>query len=148
MNANTKISEKIAILATLNPASVAPGTVVTTFVPMALFGSVAALVQLGALGAGATVDAKLRQATDATGTGAKDIPGKAIAQIVKASGDNTQAIIECRAEDLDTNSGFNFVALSVTVGTAASLVGASLIGGNGRFYPASSYNQTAVVQVI
>ena len=37
--------------------------------------------ETGLLGTAATLDAKLRQATDATGTGAKDIAGKAIAQI-------------------------------------------------------------------
>jgi hypothetical protein len=148
MNPNVKISEKLAILATLDPASVSAGTVVTTWVPVAAFHSIAALIQTGVLGASATVDAKLRQATDSTGTGAKDIAGKALTQIVKASGDNVQAIVECRSDDLDTTNGYAFVALSVTVGTAASIVGAALIGGNGRYMPASAANQAAVKQVI
>jgi hypothetical protein len=46
---------------------------------------------LGVLGAAATVDAKLQQATDTSGTGAKDISGKAITQLVKASNDNNEA---------------------------------------------------------
>lgn len=148
MNPNVKISEKLAILATLDPASVAAGTVLTAWVPVAGFNSIAALIQTGILGASATVDAKLRQATDASGTGAKDIANKALTQIVKASGDNVQAIVECRADDLDTNNGYGYVALSVTVGAAASILGAALIGGNARFMPASASNQAAVKQVI
>lgn len=148
MDINSKISEQLAILATLDPASVAASTVVTTWVPVANFHSLAALIQTGVLGASATVDAKLRQATDNAGAGAKDITGKAITQIVKASGDNKQVVIECRADDLDTAGGFAFVALSLTVGVAASIVGAMLTGGNARFMPASAFNQAAVVQVI
>jgi hypothetical protein len=148
MNPNVKLSEKVAILATLDPASVAAGTVLTAWVPLANVGQLTALIQTGVLGASATVDAKLRQATDASGTNAKDITGKAIAQIVKATGDNVQALVEMRAEDLDVNNGFGFVALSVTVGTAASQLSAALIGSVTRYLPASQFNQAAVKQIV
>lgn len=148
MNPNSKFNERNAVLTTMDPASVAPGTVVSAWVPMANFHSVAALLQTGVLGASATVDAKLRQATDASGTGAKDITGKAITQIVKASGDNKQVILEARGDDLDGNNGYAFVALSVTVGTAASIVSAAVIGNNPRFLPASAFNQAAVTQLV
>lgn len=146
MTSNTKLSEKAAVLATLNPASVAPSTVLTSWVPFANFHSIAALIQTGVLGASATLDAKLRQATDASGTGAKDVTGKAITQIVKASGDNVQAFIEMRGDDLDGNNGFCFVALSLTVGTSASLVSAVLLGSNPRYFPPT--NAATVVQVV
>jgi hypothetical protein len=142
---NVKLSEKVAILATLDPASVAASTVVSTWVPVANVGLVTALLKTGVLGASATVDAKLRQATDNSGTSAKDITGKTITQIVKATGDNKQAMIEVRPEELDVNGGFGYVALSVTVGTAASILDAVLIGSNPRFAPASAFNQAAVV---
>jgi len=148
MNSNLKFVERTAVLATLDPASVAASTVVTTWVSAANFHSFCADINTGVLGAAATLDAKLRQASDASGTGAKDITGKAIEQIVKASGDNKQAFIECRADDLDTNNGFGYVALSVTVGTAASIFGAKLLGVNPRFMPASAFNQAAVVQTV
>lgn len=148
MNQNIKLNERIAILATIDPASVGPGTVLTTWVPVANFNSISAMIQTGLLGTSATVDAKLRQATDSSGTGAKDVIGKTIVQIVKATGDNKQASIELRGEDFDTNNGFAFVALSMTVGTAASIVNAMLIGANARYSPASAFNQAAVVQVV
>jgi hypothetical protein len=148
MNANLRFTDRTAVLATLDPASVAASTVVTTWVPVANFHSICAVLQTGVLGASATVDARLRQATSSAGAGAKDITGKAITQIVKASGDNKQAVIEVRADELDSNNGFNFVALSVTVGTAASLLSASLLGVNPRFVPASAGNQAGVVQMV
>jgi hypothetical protein len=90
----------------------------------------------------------LQQALDSSGTSAKDITGKAIIQIVKATGDNKQALINVKPEELDTVNGFGFVRLSVTVGVAASQASAQVIGLNPRFAPADASNQAAVVQVI
>lgn len=145
---NAKGSELLAILATLDPSSQAAGTATTGWISVANHHGLLAIVQTGALGTGATVDAKLQQAQDASGTGAKDITGKAISQIVKASGDNKQALINVKPEDLDTVSGFGFVRLSVTVGVAASQTAAQVLGINARELPASTANQAAVVQVV
>lgn len=148
MNPNVKLSEKIAVLATLDSASVAASTVTSAYVSMANFHQLAALIKTGVLGASATIDAKLRQATDAAGTGVKDITGKAITQIVKATGDNKQALIELHGAELDVNNGYSFVCLSVTVGVAASQLDATLIGSVPRFAPASASNQAGVLQIV
>lgn len=148
MNPNIKHTERIAVLATIDPVSQAPGAVATGWVPAAQFHSLAAMIQTGVLGASATVDAKLQQATDSTGTGVKDIPGKSLTQILKASGDNKQAFIELQGTDLDGNNGYGFVRLSVTVGAAASLIAAQLLGTNPRYVPASGSNQAGVVQIV
>lgn len=146
MTTNSKFTEKFATLAVLSPASVAASTVLTAWVPVSDYHSIVALIDTGVLGASATVDAKLRQATDVSGTAAKDVTGKALVQIVKATGDGKQASIEMRSDDMDTNGGFTHVALSVTVGTAASLLGARLIGANPRFMPPA--NAASVVQIV
>ena len=145
---NAKGSELLAILATLDPSSQAAGTATTGWISVANHHGLLAIVQTGVLGTGATVDAKLQQAQDASGTGAKDITGKAISQIVKASGDNKQALINVKPEELDTVNGFGFVRVTVAVGVAASITGAQLLGVNPRYAPADAGNQAAVVQVI
>ena len=94
MYPNAKGSELLAILTTLDPASQAAGTATTDWVSMALFHDLLAIVQTGSLGTSATVDAKLQQAKDVNGTGAKDVAGKALTQIVKAGGENKQALID------------------------------------------------------
>ena len=148
MNPNIKLNERIATLATLDPVSVSPSTVVTTWVPASNFGSISAQILIGAMTATGTLDAKLRQAQDASGTGAKDITGKALAQTLAASGSNTQASIECRGEDLDATNGFGYVALSVTIGTAASVFGAALLGANPRYASAAAFNKATVLQTV
>lgn len=145
---NAKGSELLAILATLDPVSQAAGTATTGWISAANHHGLLAIIQTGVLGTGATVDAKLQQALDISGTGAKDISGKAIAQIVKASGDNKQALINVKPEDLDTVNGFGFVRLSVTVGVAASQTAAQVLGVNPRELPANTVNQAAVVQIV
>ena len=145
---NAKGSELLTILATLDPSSQAAGTTTTGWISVANHHGLLTVIQTGVLGTGATVDAKLQQAQDSTGTGAKDISGKAITQIVKATGDNKQALINVKPEELDTVNGFGFVRLSVTVGTAASQTAAQVLGINGRELPANTSNQAAVVQVV
>ena len=145
---NAKGSELLAILATLDPSSQAAGTATTGWISLAMHNGLLAVIQTGVLGTGATVDAKVQQALDAVGTGAKDIAGKAISQITKATGDNKQALINVKPEELDTVNGFGFVRLSVTVGVATSQTSAQVLGLNPRFAPADASNQAAVVQVI
>ena len=148
MFTNSKASEMLAILATIDPASQSAGTATTGWVSVANHHGLLAVVQTGVLGTLATVDAKLQQATDSTGAGAKDVAGRAITQIVKATGDNKQALINLKPEELDTINGFGFVRVALTVGVAASITGAQLLGVNPRFAPADAANQAAVVQVI
>lgn len=146
---NAKASEMLTILATLDPASQAAGTATTGWISVANHHGLMASVQSGALGASATLDAKFQQALDSSGTGAKDITGKAITQLTQAaSGSNRQVLINLKPEELDTVNGFGFVRLSLTVGVAPSLTSAQLIGVNPRYAPADSLNQAAVAQIV
>jgi hypothetical protein len=145
MQVNQKISEGLALLASIDPISQGAGTVTTGWIAVANLHQLMAVVSTGIMGASATLDAKIQQAQDGVGTGAKDVTGKAIAQIVKASGDNKQALINFRAADVDTNNGFGYVRLSMTVGTAASLIAGYLYGAP-RYEDAALFNQAGVVQ--
>jgi hypothetical protein len=145
---NQKASEGIAVLATVDPVSQAAGTVTTGWVDASVFFFLLALIDVGVFGSSATVDAKLQQATDSSGTGAKDITGKAITQLLAAGGNNRQALINVRGQELDVEGGFRYVRLSITVGTAATLIQAALLGCVPRFEAASAYNQAGVAQIV
>lgn len=148
MTPNQKLSEALAVLATYDAATVVASTVTTGWVSAQSFLAFLAIIATGVMGAAGTIDAKVQQATDNAGTGAKDVTGAAIVQILKAAGDNKQALINFRGQDLDTEGGFGFVRVSITVGTAASIVGATLLGGFPRYAPANALNQAGVVQVV
>lgn len=146
---NAKGSELFAVLATIDPASLAVGTVTTGWLSVANFHALVASIETGALGTSATLDAKLQQALDSSGTSVKDITGKAITQLTQAGGGSAkQVLINVKPEELDTVNGFGFVRLSITVGVAASLAGAQVLGVNPRYATADAFNQAAVAQII
>lgn len=145
MNPNARLSEQLSLLATIDPSSAGVGSVSTGWISAANHERFMALVSTGALGSGGTVDAKLQQATDSSGSGVKDVTGKAITQI---TANNKQALIDLRADELDANGGFSYFRLSVTVGVAASLASAAVVGGVARSEPASALNQTATGQIV
>jgi hypothetical protein len=146
---NIPASARVAVVGRLDPGSIAAGTTLTGWVAAADWGRFLAVIQAGTLGASATLDAKLRQATDNAGTGAKDIPGKAITQMTQAGGDsNKQSEINLHRDELDFNNGFNFVALSATVAVAASDMSALLLGLDQRYNDAADNDAASVKEII
>ena len=142
-------SEQCAVVATIDPASKGAGTHDSDWVDMSLFGSAQAVLLLGAMTAGSTVDAKIQQATDSGGTGVKDVTGKALTQLTQAgTDDNKQAVINFGGDDLDVANGFRFARLRVTVATAASLAGGVILGHEPRYAPASDNDLASVDEII
>jgi hypothetical protein len=120
-----KPTELAAVVGVIDPDANAAGTHSTGWASLRTFASVLGIIQAGTLGSGGTVDAKLEQATDASGTGAKDISGKAITQMAAS---DKQALVQCRGDELDGEGGFTHVRLTMVVGTATSDCSALLLG--------------------
>ena len=136
---NVRPSDRAVVAGVIDPDANAAATYTTGWIDMGLFAAIMAIVFAGTLGASATIDAKLEQATDSSGTGAKDITGKAITQLTQAGTDKSdkQAIINCRAEELDVDNSFRYVRLSMTVAAATSDSGAVVLGMDARYAPAA-----------
>ncbi len=143
-----KPSEANAVVAVIDPDANAVGALTSAWVPAKDFNSFMAIVLAGTLGASGTLDFKLQQATDNAGTGAKDITGKAITQLVKASNDDDQAIINLLVEELDVDGGFDHVAMVMTTGTATGDSGAIMLGCGARYLPASDNDLASVVEIV
>ncbi|MEM1345184.1 MAG: hypothetical protein AAGI34_11470 [Pseudomonadota bacterium] len=148
MYANALPSERVGVLGAIDPDVTPAGSVNTGWLSLVGFHAAMALIMTGTLGAGATVDARLQQATSASGADAKDIADKAITQIVKAGGDDKQAIIDLRDTDLDIEGGFAFIRLVVTVGGATSDVGALVLGFDPREAPPAEVDAASVVEIV
>jgi len=145
---NQLLSESLAVAAVVKPDATAAGTATSGWISMAEFGQILAVVMAGDLGTNATIDAKLQQATNASGAGAKDITGKAVTQLTQAGTDksNKQALINLRAEEIDRRNGFTHVRLSVTVATATSDLAAVVLGTRARYSPVAQ--PAAVDQIV
>lgn len=149
MNPNILPSKRAGVVGVIDPDAYAAGTYTTGWISMAEYRSIMAVIMAGDLGASATLDAKLQQATDGSGTGAKDIAGKAITQLTQAGSDsNKQAIINCRADELDVNNGFTHVRLSMTIGTATSDAGAVVLGMDSAYGPEDANDLATVDEIV
>jgi hypothetical protein len=141
-------SQRVAIVGAVIPQS-ALAVQTSSWIDATTFHNYMAVVQLGAIGASATVDAKLQQATDNAGTGVKDVTGKAIVQFTKANtDDNKQAVINLKQEDLDFNNGFKFFRLSITPAVAATLIAGQVLGFDPRFGFASDNKAVTQAQIV
>lgn len=144
-----KPSEVAAVIGRLDPVSQAAATVVSTYVDMQKFKKAMFILSVGALGASATVDAKLRQATDSSGTGVKDISGTSMVQLTQAGTDsNKQVVFNLDAAQLDVANEFDFATLSVTISVAACLISVIVIGIEPRFGPASDNDLSTVDEIV
>jgi hypothetical protein len=149
MTPNQKLSEALAVLATIDPASQAASTVSTGWLDTKQYLALLAIVDVGVFGASATVDANIQQATDGTGTGAKLVTGKSITQLLAAGGNNRQVEINIKPDELDVANSFEWIRLNVVVGTAATQTSAIVLGGFPRYADAGGlFNQVGVAQIL
>jgi hypothetical protein len=145
MISNEKLSEALALLAAIPPSAQAVGVVFSPWIALDEVDRILAIVQVGAFGALATVDASIAQAQDAKGTNAKPIgAGKAVA-LAASMGNDVQATLDVAATELDAANGYGFVQLGVSVAGAATETSALILGGLARYEPASSFNAASVV---
>lgn len=126
-----RFSEGYALLDVINPISTSTA-INGTWTQVGKFNRLIAKLQVGLIAAGGTLDFKIEQATNGAGAGAK--PLKSITQLADTA-DNVQRWIEVKDEELDVNGGFDYVRITITGATAASLVSAELLGFIGRYEP-------------
>ena len=141
-------SERVAVLGVIDPDANTATAYVSDYGDASKFNSFMAIGFAGVLGASATLDMKITQATSSAGAGAKDVTGKAITQLVKATDDDKQAIINVRADQLDVANGFSFVAITLTVGTATSDSSAVLLGLDPVHSTAADSDLASVAEII
>ncbi len=149
-NPNVLPSEQTALLATIDPDANAAATYTSDWVDASEFEALLGIVLVGTIDATGTVDAKFQQATDSSGTGAKDIsPAKAITQLTAAGTDSDkQALLNIRQEELDHDNAFTFVALLITVATAAADAAGVIMGHYPRYGPASDNDLASVDEIV
>ncbi|MGE4338203.1 MAG: hypothetical protein AB7E55_19825 [Pigmentiphaga sp.] len=138
LNLNVGLSNSLPVAGVIDPDAYTAATYTTAWIDMAVFRAILAVIQVGTMATSSTVDAKIQQASDASGTGAKDVTGKAITQLTEAGTDSDkQVAIEVWEDELDIANDFTHVRLSVTVAAAASDMSAIVLGLGARYQPAA-----------
>lgn len=148
MGFTQRLSEALAIVATVDPDAYTTGTQGSDSVDMMNHNRVMFVVMAGALGSSATLDAKV-QYSDA-GTSWTDYTGKAITQLTDAGTDSDkQAVIEVTSEELAaTSATARYLRLLMTIGTATSDCGAVVLADCSRHSPASAYDLATVDEIV
>jgi len=120
----------------IDPDAYSAGTVNGAWVSVADFQEAAAILMVGAMGVNATLDAKLQQAQDTAGAGAKDVPASAITQLTEAGGDGDEIVtLPARSAGLDITNAFTHVRIQVTTAVAAVDYGAVMVRGGAARQP-------------
>ena len=127
-----RLSERLPVVATIDPQLVNNATVSSDLVNMSERRRMVFILVIGATDT--TVNAKVREAQDSGGTGEQDLSDKAITQL-GATDDDKQVVIEVAAEEL--SAGFTHVSLDVTVGngTIGAYVAAVALADVSRYKP-------------
>lgn len=154
MNMNIKPSNRGVLMGVIDPDAYAPATYTTGWVSASDFHNFLALISWGTLGTTCTINAKLQQATDSSGTSAKDVSGYAITAVDSTDSPvphDKQAIINMMSQALDVANGFDYVRLSVTLASTdspqqTSDAAAYLFGFDGRYNPEA--DATTVAEVV
>lgn len=149
MNLNALPSEVFSVVGSIDPDAYAASTVTSGWIDASKFQQYMAVVQTGDLGVSATVDAKLQQATDSSGTGVKDVTGKAITQLTQAGTDSDkQVLINLNpSQHLDIDNNFDYFRLSMTVAVATSDAGGIVFGLNPRTGIATDNDSSTVDEI-
>lgn len=142
---NEYITEAMAVLAQLasanqTAAAHAVGPFNTQVCRQVLF-----IVDLGALGASATVDFKVQASATQAGTYA-DVANSSITQIT--AGATNLVLVLVRHETLAAAGVGPWIKGVLTVGTAASQAGVVALGFDTRFKPGSDYNLVTPAQTL
>lgn len=141
------LQDSVAVVAAIDPDAYTAAAYTSDWVDMSKFHDVMAIVSAGTMEATSTIDIVLRQATDSSGTGAKNITGKSSTQLTD-SDDDKQVVLNCRADELDKDNSFDYLAVQVTVGTAASDMGAIIIGFDARYESATANDLASVDEIV
>lgn len=149
MSKTVPLHAVVGVLGAIDPDVYTAGTYETGWISAADFQRFMAVVMAGTLGSSATLDAKIEQASDSSGTGAKDLTGAAITQLTQAGSDSDkQAVICFSSDDLDLANGFTHFRLSMTVATATSDAGAVVLGSNLRIGPVADNDAASVDELV
>lgn len=140
-------SEKVALVAAIDPDANGAATYTTDAVDATNFQQFLTLVSVGEIASSGTVDFKLRQATSSTGAGIKDITDRAIAQLTTGDNDK-QALINLKATELDVSGGFKWIIGSMTVATAAADSAAYIFGLEPNRGPANDHDLSSVGEIV
>lgn len=127
MGQMSRISERLAVVGTIDPDAYGTGAQNTDVIDMRYWRRVLFVVMAGELGSSATLDFAVNGDTASDGLFATAITGKAITQLTQAGTDaDKQVLLEVTAEEVAAQ-GLRYIRGTATLGTATSDYGVAVL---------------------
>lgn len=152
MSYTEKFTEVHKLLISENSPALVAGTYDSPWVSLMNYHRAVAILHVLDMGAGATLDFSIRQATTTAGANAKVITNTAgatthaITQLTQADGDvDSDVIIELRTAQLDVTNGFDCISVRTVVGVDTCVISYHVFGIIPRFPPVGVAEWTEVV---
>lgn len=145
MNMNAKATERLGIIGTIDPATVANTQVYSDVADLSKFHQVVGICLLGNM-ASETIDFKAYYC-DSDGSNATAVTSATQLAAAASTNDNTQIAINVRSDDLIA-AGKRYVKFGlVTGGATGGPAAVVVLGVDARFGPGSAANLTTVQQL-
>lgn len=141
-------SEDIAIVGTIDSASQSTSEKLTDAIDLSKFSRFLFVINAGVLGTSATLDFQIKGATSAGGSYTA-ITGTAITQLVKATDDGKQVVVEISRQAVENlGLGYTHIKGSLVPGTAASQAAVVALGVGPFYGPAADHDLADVAQIL
>ena len=148
MSSNERMSERLALVGTIDPDAYGTGAQTMDVIDMQHYRRVLFTVLAGTLGTSGTIDFAIYGDSGSNGSFATLITGKEVTQITDAgTHSDKQRQIEVTAEEVAAQ-GLRYLRASMTVGTATSDACAIAQAEGLRYRPASAYDLASVDEII
>lgn len=141
-----QLRERISLLGTVDPQTVADTEVYTDYVDMSKQDQALVLAMLGNMAA-ETIDVVVYEAKDGSGTGEQSLKSATQLAAHATNNDNDQIKINVRADEL--SAGFTHIRVGVVTGdSSGGPVSIAVLGGDARYEPASQDDLDSVVESV
>jgi hypothetical protein len=149
MASKSRLTERLAVIGTVDPDANTAATYNTDEINMKNFTRVIFIVMAGALGTSATVDFSVSGgASSNAGSHATAVTGKAITQLTEAGGDSDkQAIVEVTAEECAAQ-GLQYIEGALVVATATSDCAVIVLGEPAHYSNAPDVDLASVAEIV
>lgn len=148
MTLNTRLSERLAVVATIDPDAYGTGAQNSDYIDMALHQRILFIILAGTIASTGKIDFAVYGDTASGGAYATAITGAAITQLTEAGTDSDkQAVVEVSAADVQAQ-GLRYIRGVLTLTTAGGDAGVVAVAGDTRYLPASNADLASVDEII
>lgn len=148
MTIESRLSERLAVVATVDPDAYGTGAENTDAIDMLQHRRILFIILAGTIASTGKLDFAVYGDTASGGSYATAITGKSITQLTQAGTDSDkQALVEVSAEEVQAQ-GLRYIRGVMTFTTAGGDAGVVAVAGDTRYQPANVFDLASVDEIV